>query len=222
MKEIWDILTLCFREWPVFFKVKKLWKAEALLWLFYLFRFPSLDIWMQRRLIPRPAEDFRFGETPYHTGLELLKMGNVTEDDVFIDLGSGRGKMVFLASLASGCQAAGVELLPSYNILSRRVAKLLGIEDRVQFLDDDFLECDLAGATVIFTACTSWSQLTRDLLLDRVEELAEGTRWISVGREQIHPELKQTLHEKRLFSWGYEDIWIYRVEHREENAKAEA
>ncbi|MBQ7529849.1 hypothetical protein IJT10_08145 [bacterium] len=218
MKEVWDILTLSFREWPTILKIKKLWIVELLYVLYYLVRLPSFDIWLQRRLIPdRAAEDFRYGETPYHTGLKLLQLAEVKEEDNFLDLGSGRGKMVFLAALATGCQARGVEMLPSYNILANRIKKNAHLDDRLQFLDDDFLECDLTGANVIFTACTSWSQLTRDLLLDRVDELSEGTRWISVGREQKHPNLKLWQSGKLLFSWGYENFWIYKVERKKEN-----
>ena len=212
MKEIWDILTLGFREWPIIlFKVKGHLKVDILYGIYYLFRLPSLDIWLQRRLSSRPPEDFRFGETPYNTGLKLLEMAKVTKDDLFIDLGSGRGKMVFLAALAKGCQSKGIEMLPSYNILASRIAKNTKLTGRVQFLNDDFLTCDLTGATVIFTACTSWSQLTRDLLLDRVEELDEGTRWLSVGREQRHPDLELIKADRLLFSWGYENIWLYTV-----------
>ncbi|MCR4782992.1 MAG: hypothetical protein K6A35_00535 [bacterium] len=211
MKEIWDILTLCFREWPTLFKVKKLWKVEFLMWLYYLVRLPSLDIWLQRRLIDRDPDDFRFGDTPYQTGLKILQKAKICESDLFLDLGSGRGKMVFLAALSCNCQAVGVELLPSYNILCNRIAKNVGLGDRVQFVNGDFLEYDLTGATVIFTACTTWSQLTRDLLLDRVEELPEGTRWISAGQEQRHPDLNLVAADTLLFSWGYEDVWFYEV-----------
>lgn len=214
MKEIWDILTLGFREWPVIMRVKGLWLVELLMGLYYLLRLPSLDIWLQRRLSSRPPEDFRYGETPYHTGLKLLNMAKVTEEDVFIDLGSGRGKMVFLAALAKKCQATGIEMLPSYNILANRIAKNTKLSNRVQFLNDDFLACDLTGVTVVFTACTSWSQLTRDLLLDRVEELDDGVRWISIGREQRHPDLDLIQADRLLFSWGYENVWLYTVKHK--------
>ena len=87
MKEIWDILTLCFREWPTLFKVKKLWKVEFLMWLYYLVRLPSLDIWLQRRLIDRDPDDFRFGDTPYQTGLKILQKAKICESDLFLDLG---------------------------------------------------------------------------------------------------------------------------------------
>ena len=214
MKEFWDVLTLCFREWPVLFKVKKLWKVELLMWLYYLLRLPGFDIWLQRRLVDRPADDFRFGDTPYQTGLKILQKAKVTENDLFMDLGSGRGKMVFLAALACHCQSVGIELLPSYNILCNRIAGNVHLEDQVQFLNDDFLECDLTGVSVIFTACTTWSEMTHDLLLDRVEELPDGVRWISAGQEQRHPDLNLVGADTLLFSWGYEDVWFYEVKHQ--------
>ena len=213
MGEVWAILTLSFREWPAIWRVPGLWKVQLLLGLYYLLRLPAFDIWLQRRLTPTAEEDLRFGDTPYQTALTILRLAQVGPQDTLYDLGSGRGKMVFVSALACGCQAVGVELLPSYNLLAQRITRQLGLEDRLHWVTDDFLECDLQGATVLYTACTTWAPLTRDLLLDRVEELAEGTRWISVGHEQRHPHLNLFRAERLLFSWGYEEVWFYKVQH---------
>lgn len=209
--EALDILTTGIREWPIYFKVPKLWKVGTLFNLYYMIHFISLDIWLQIKDCPRPSEDFRFGETPFMTGLKLLKMANVTSNDVFYDLGAGRGKMMFLATLATGCRAVGLEFLASYCIIGERIIRNLGLEDTADLRHADILEADLGEATVLFTAATSWSSTTKERLLDRVSELASGTRWISVGWELRHPQLELRSAQRLLFSWGYENAWYYVV-----------
>lgn len=209
--EAFDILTTGPRELPVYFKVPKLWKVGTLFWLYYLIRFHSYDIWAQTHNVPRPPEDFRFGETPFMTGMKILKMAGVKETDVFYDLGAGRGKMMFLAALATGCRAVGLEFLASYSIIGQRIIHNLGLEDRIDLRHADILEADLGEATVLFSAATSWSPTTKERLLERVPELAGGTRWVSVGWELRHPNLELRAAQRMLFSWGYDNAWYYVV-----------
>ena len=211
MREALEILTLGPREWPTLARVPGLWRVEALFWAFYLLRAPSLDIWLQTRDLPRPPEDFRFGETPYSTGLELLREARVGPGDVLYDLGAGRGKMTFLAALATGARAVGLELLASYPLLGNRMVAALGLGGRVEFRHADFLREDLSEATVLYTAASSWSPSTRAALLARTDGLAPGTRWISVGWELRHERLELVSARRLLFSWGRDQAWIYKV-----------
>ena len=211
MRESLEILTLAPREWPALFRVPRLWKVEALFGAFYLLRLPSWDIWLQTRHLSRPKEDFRFGETPYSAGLEILQEARVGPNDVFYDLGAGKGKMTFLATLATGCRAVGMEMLASYPLIARRIVGALRLEGRAEFQHADFLKADLGEATVLYAAASSWSQATRELLLERVAGLTPGTRWISVGWECRHPALELVSARRLLFSWGRDNAWFYRV-----------
>lgn len=211
LAEAIEILFMGPRELPALCSTPKLWRVEGLYWAYYLLRFHSMDIWMQTRDLPRPPEDFRFGETPYRTGLELVKMAKITDKDVLYDLGAGRGKMAFLSALASGGRAVGLEMLASYVIIGNRMVRNLRLEGRLEFRHCDFLEADLGEATVLFTAASSWSTTTRELLLDRADELAAGTRWISVGWELRHRKLELTAVKELPFSWGRDNAWLYVV-----------
>ena len=44
--------------------------------------------------------------------LSLLRMVNLTEDDVFVDLGGGLGRAVFAASWMGARRAVGIEVVP--------------------------------------------------------------------------------------------------------------
>ncbi len=211
MREALEILTLGPREWPALRRVPGLLKVEALYFAFYLLRFPAWEIWLQTRGVDRPRQDFRFGETPYPTGLEILHQAEVGPQDVFYDLGAGKGKMTFLAALACGCRAVGLEMLASYTLVGNRMVRALGWTDRIDFRHADFLQADLRPATVLYTAASSWSPTTREALLDRVDELTPGTRWISVGWECPHPRLELLAARRPLSSWRRATARFYRV-----------
>ncbi len=208
MRNQFEILFLGPREWRPLFHVRKLGQVEALFWAHYLGRFAPLDIWLQTRGVQRSKDDFRFGETPWSTGLELLQ--DVGPQDVLYDLGAGRGKLVFLAALATGCRAVGIELLGGYNYVSRRIARWLKI-DNAEFRDEDFLRTDLSQATVVYLAGTTWSQDTRDKLSLRLDTLSEGCRVISIHHEWQRPHLEPLGVSEHLFSWGRQKVYRYRV-----------
>ncbi len=210
MNESLEVLLLGPREWRPLFHVRRLWQVEALYWGHYLARFAPLDIWLQTRGLGRSRDDFRFGETPWATGLELLKLAEVGPEDTFYDLGAGRGKMVFLAALASGCQAVGIELLGGYNYVSRRLARWLKIENAV-FRDEDFLRTDLSPASVVYLAGTTWSAETRERLGERLDTLSPGCRVLSVSHECKRPRLELVGESQHLFSWGRAKVYRYRV-----------
>ncbi|MGE0491871.1 MAG: cyclopropane-fatty-acyl-phospholipid synthase family protein [Vulcanimicrobiota bacterium] len=210
MKESLEVLFLGPREWKALFRVPRLWKVEALFWTHYLVRFAPLDIYLQARALKRPFGDFRYGETPWFTAEEILREAELGPDDVFIDLGCGRGKMVFMAHLLTGAQAIGVDLLASYLVVARRIVAWLGL-DGVSFRHQDFADTPLEEVTCVYVAGTVFEEDTRLDLAACVDDLAEGTRWISVGWQTLHPDLELWRQQEYLFSWGRETVYFHRV-----------
>lgn len=60
-----------------------------------------------------PAHANCYVPTAYADLLHILKVVGVRSDDVFVDLGSGLGRAVFLASYLGAKKAIGLELIPS-------------------------------------------------------------------------------------------------------------
>lgn len=208
-----EALTVFFqgpREVPALLGVPALIKVESLMWLFYFWRFLPLDIYLQGKpLSNRPFKDFRFGETPYFTGLEICRLARLRKGEKFYDLGCGRGKMVFAAALGFGAQAVGVDLLPTYIHFGERIANLTGCD--AQFLLEDFTLVEVFEADVIYVAGSIFSQETWDELLLLIEQLQPGSRWVCVGRQAEHALLKAYDQREFLFSWGYEMVYFYEV-----------
>lgn len=79
----------------------------------------------------------------------LLKLGQVNENDVLYDLGSGDGSIVVLAASEFGARGVGVELDPVRLRESRELASLAGVEHKVEFREEDLFEANVSSATVV-------------------------------------------------------------------------
>ncbi|HVU03498.1 MAG TPA: methyltransferase domain-containing protein [Polyangiaceae bacterium] len=101
--------------------------------------------------------------------VRALREAVVTSDDVLVDLGSGLGKVVFLAALFTGAKARGIEREPALVRGAERAARELGLD--VGFSCEDVRDASLDDGTVFFlyTPCTG-SALRR--LLDRLHGVA--------------------------------------------------
>jgi SAM-dependent methyltransferase len=90
---------------------------------------------------------------PYHASgvdpvLRALAEVPVRADDVFIDIGCGRGKVVLLAAIVTGARARGVDVQPELIERARAAAARLGIDARFECADAR--EADLADGTVFY------------------------------------------------------------------------
>jgi len=173
----------------------------------YLLRVPALFVHADRRRAGHddPHDDsFLVGETPFDTAEAICRRVGLRPEDVFLDAGCGRGKMVFFARLWSGCQAIGVDALETYV----RVGEALGVEG-VRFVQGDFAEMDLRGVTVLYVHGPNFSERTWEALSRRFADLAPGARVVTVGH--ACPELTPEHEERLTFSWGRSTVRYYRA-----------
>ncbi len=118
-----------------------------------------------------------FVPTPIEVVERMLQLGEVTEDDVVYDLGSGDGRIVNLAAERYGARGVGVEIDPQLVWFSRRYAKRARVEHLVRFLSEDALTVDIAPATVVTLYLSRDANLLLRPKLHR--ELRRGARVIS-------------------------------------------
>lgn len=79
----------------------------------------------------------------------LLELGQVNENDVLYDLGSGDGSIVVLAAAELGARGVGIELDPARLRESHELASFAGVESKVEFREQDLFEADVSPATVV-------------------------------------------------------------------------
>jgi hypothetical protein len=87
---------------------------------------------------------------PTHAGdIEfIVKKLGITSADVFYDLGSGNGKVVFLVESLSGAKVKGFEL-SWWTILFAKL-KALFIGSKAKFVNKNFFKQDWSGANYIY------------------------------------------------------------------------
>lgn len=140
-----------------------------------------------------------YGETPITTFAELAKAAGLAKEDVFVDLGSGRGKLCFWASLWIGCEARGVEQAPGLVRQSRWLARVFGIP--VCF-DQGMMEAaDLSQATVVYLYTMEWDET---LLL----KMQPGARLITVGSPVELEGFSVVKTVEARYPWGVTDAFI--------------
>ncbi len=117
--------------------------SRTMPWVFVLFALSAAHA----------ADDFKSGgpyvPTPQVVVDQMLRMGNVGEGDFVVDLGSGDGVIVLTAAKQFKAAGMGVDIDPDLVKLSNGSAKMLGVADRVHFLQQDVYKADLSRASVL-------------------------------------------------------------------------
>lgn len=140
-----------------------------------------------------------YGETPITTFAQLAKVAGLAKEDVFVDLGSGRGKLCFWASLWIGCESRGVEQVPGLVRQSKWLAKAFRIP--VRFDHGKMETVDLSHATVVYLYTMEWDET---LLL----EMQQGARLITVG-SPVDLEGFAVLKTVAVrYPWGVAEVFI--------------
>lgn len=120
--------------------------------------YDNLDLFINGLLLsqPIPAETkarepemVYYQQTPARIIFELVKKAQLTEGDVFYDLGSGLGQVPILVNLLSGAAAKGIEFEPAYCAYASQCAADLNLS-RVAFIQADARTADYSEGTVFF------------------------------------------------------------------------
>jgi SAM-dependent methyltransferase len=98
---------------------------------------------------PARLPDIFFAPTLYSVADDMLKLAQVTAQDVVYDLGSGDGRVLLIAAQKYGARGVGVEIDHRLVELSRQIAREGEVSDRLTFIEGDLFETDLSPATVV-------------------------------------------------------------------------
>lgn len=105
----------------------------------------------------------------------MIRIAQIRDDDVVVDLGSGDGRIVFTAAKANPkARGWGVDIDEKLVRESNAEAKKLGMSERVQFYVRDVFDADIRGATVI--TMWLWPEMQRMLRTKILAEAKPGTR----------------------------------------------
>jgi tRNA G37 N-methylase Trm5 len=107
----------------------------------------------------------------------MLTVAAVTKNDVVYDLGSGDGRIPIAAAKKYGARGVGLDINPDRITESRANAKAAGVEQLVEFREQDVLTADFSEATVVtlYLLASANAQL-RPVITKQVKP---GTRIVS-------------------------------------------
>lgn len=139
--------------------------------------FAATLIFLSGAAAQQKRPDVPFVPTPDEVVSEMLKMAQVSKDDVVYDLGCGDGRIVITAASKLGCRGVGIDIDPERIRESRQNAIEAGVSDRVQFIQMDLFEADISEATVVTLYLLS--EVNLRLRPKLLRELNPGTRIVS-------------------------------------------
>ncbi len=117
--------------------------------------------------------------SPIEVVREMLMRADVQPNELVIDVGSGDGRILFLAAEEFGARALGIELDAGLVESSRRAAAARGLEERVQIVHANALDVDLSPAEVVTLYLSADGMELLRFHLERT--LKPGTRVVCHG-----------------------------------------
>lgn len=147
-----------------------------------------------------------FVPTPQDVVERMLGLARVSKADVVVDLGSGDGRLVVTAAKQFGARGIGIDIDPARIAEGRANATRAGVDKLVEFREQDAMQADLSGATVVTLYLLSSSNVKlRPRLLS---QLKPGARIVShqFGMGDWAPEKVETFTDsngtsRTLYLW---------------------
>jgi Histone methylation protein DOT1 len=120
-------------------------------------------------------EMVRYQPTPARHILHLIETGALSDDDVFVDLGSGLGHVPLLVSMLTGVRSLGIEVQHAYVASAQECAQSLHLS-HVRFVQGDAREADLSCGNVFYL----YSPFTGSILTDVLSTLRMESTFRSI------------------------------------------
>lgn len=142
------------------------------------------EAWETKKLVSVSApqdlshcKDVPFLPTANAVVQEMLRIAQITQEDVVYDLGSGDGRIVISAAKNYGARGVGVEIDPALVQQAKENARQAGVSALVEFRQQDLFEADLSDATVVTLYLLP--EVNLRLRPKLLRELRPGTRIVS-------------------------------------------
>ena len=106
----------------------------------------------------------------------MLELAKVTRSDIVYDLGCGDGRIVIAAAKNFGARGVGIDIDPARIREARINARSAGVENLVEFREQDLFQADFREATVVTLFLLP---AVNKRLRPQLEVLKAGTRIVS-------------------------------------------
>ena len=156
---------------------------------------------MQVTTSRQPTPDIHYVPTSGGVTDTMLKLANVTANDVVYDLGSGDGRIPIAAAKKYGARGVGIELDPELIKTANKNAIKAGVADKVRFTQADLFKTDFSDATVVTLYLSNSINMRLASILQK--QLKPGSRIVSHRFEMgdWKPEADVRVEGTHVFLW---------------------
>ncbi len=164
-----------------------------------------------------------YGELYYYSALKLIQELNITEQDHFLDIGSGLGKLIYQVFYTTPAGAVtGVEINQkrheiAYNLKEHLTQKLNAVLEhpiqhtkrRLEFVLGDILETDFQDVTIAYVCATVFSYGLLERVGQKINNMPSVHTVVSLRKL---PDLLKFRLKKKMFlqgSWDTTVCYIY-------------
>ena len=148
--------------------------------------------------------------TPVPVVRQMLTLAELKPGETFYDLGAGDGRSVIMAAKDFGAKAVGIELREDLAKRALNSIYELGLDRKVQILQDDIFKVDLNPADVVFLYLTTSAN---EKIKPKLEsELRPGTRVVSHDYEILgwKPSRIDNFCENPRLGYPSHTIYVYK------------
>jgi SAM-dependent methyltransferase len=142
-----------------------------------------------------------YGETPIQLWSVIARAAELSRDDLFLDLGCGRGKLCLWTSMTIGCSSIGVDWVPSFIRKARLTARLFRLP--AQFFCSRITEAPISRASVIYLY--TYHPDEEKMVFSHVPS---GARVITVSEPLSLPDFTVSQVLTASFPWGTTEVFI--------------
>jgi ubiquinone/menaquinone biosynthesis C-methylase UbiE len=111
----------------------------------------------------------------------VMRLANISKDDIFYDLGCGDGRVVIKAIKEGAQRGVCVEINPTLIEKAKENAKTEAVLNRIEFINEDFFKAPISDATIIYMYLLT--SVNRALKPKLETELKKGTKIITLDFE---------------------------------------
>ena len=143
-----------------------------------------------------------YGETPLTAWEKIADLAGIQKNDVFLDLGCGRGRVCFWTHLWIGCPCIGVDWVLSFIRRARFLARLFHLKS-LQFFCAGMDRFPIDQVSVIYL----YTFRPEEDLID-FSQLKPGARVITISEPLRQSGFRLDRSATLTFPWGLADVYI--------------
>lgn len=207
---VFTTLVTKFNQFPVYLRAPRMVAIELSLFYFYHGHYSPTRYDREVADLSLSKSELTYGEASYgiiERAFSKIKLPK--SKHVFVDLGSGHGKLVFYVNQRFGIRSAGVEIVPTFVKAATKLAKVKGIKD-VRFIEKDFTHAKISSGTIIFVSLTCMGRSQMAKLRTNLMQLKKGAYVISLSQPLNHRHFKVVDEFDGRASWGKCRVYVQR------------